>query len=107
MLASWNIDQCACEFANEIIKAAKESIPASWNIDQCACEFANEIIKAAKESIPNKVVTIQPLKPKWINGHVKRQIKQRKRLFRKTKRTNNESIWHKFRRKAKWSCINY
>ena len=87
------------KFRNKLSQINWDEMLASQNIDQCACEFAKEIIKAAKESIPNKVVTIRPLEPQWINGYVKRQIKQRKRLFRKAKRTNNESIWQKFRQK--------
>ena len=48
-------------------------------------------------AIPNKSVTIRPLEPLWINSQIKREIRKRKRLFRKAKRTNTAICWNKFK----------
>ena len=57
------------------------------------------IINSAKASIPNKTVIIRPTEPKWINSYIKRQIRQRKRLFKTAKRVKTEAAWTKFRQK--------
>ncbi|MEW8546435.1 MAG: hypothetical protein AB2693_23200 [Candidatus Thiodiazotropha sp.] len=56
-------------------------------------------MNAAKASIPNKRVTVRPNEPKWITSYIKRQIRQRKRLFKTAKRVNNETAWTKFKQK--------
>ena len=54
---------------------------------------------AARESVPNKIVTIRPSEPSWINSNVKRNIRQRKRLYKKAKRTNTVNRWEQFKHK--------
>lgn len=86
-------------FRNKLSHVNWDEILASNNIDECASEFSNKIMKAAKESIPNKTVTIRPSEPQWLNGYIKRQIRNRKRLYKKAKRKDNEISWQKFRQK--------
>lgn len=69
------------------------------NVNEIADKVTDLILKAAQESIPNKIVTIRPNEPQWINAFIKRQIRQRKRLFKIAKRVNNENAWTKFRQK--------
>ena len=69
------------------------------NLNEIAIKVTDLIIKAAKESIPNKTVKIRPNKPQWINSFIKRQIRQRKRLFRIAKRVKSEHAWAKFKQK--------
>ena len=38
----------------------------------------------ATAEIPNKIITIRPEEPVWINCYIKRQIRQRKMLFNKS-----------------------
>ena len=57
------------------------------------------IISSAKASILNKTVIIRPTEPKWINSYIKRQIRQRKRLFKTAKRVKTEAAWTKFKHK--------
>ena len=69
------------------------------NLNEIAIKVTDLIIKAAKESIPNKTVKIRPNEPQWINSFIKRQIRQRKRLFRIPKRVKSEHAWTKFKQK--------
>ncbi len=61
--------------------------------------LTSEILNAATESIPNKTALIRPSDNPWITGHIRKQIRQRKRLYRKAKRMNNVTNWNKFRTK--------
>ena len=54
---------------------------------------------AARKSIPNQIVTIRPSEPSWINSNIKRNIRQRKRLYKKAKRTNTVNRWEQFKHK--------
>ena len=71
------------------------------NVDQCAENITESSVSAAKLSIPNKTVTIRPSEPQWINSHIKREIRKRKRLFRKAKQNNTATHWTKFKQKRK------
>ena len=63
--------------------------------------YANNInttvISLAKECIPNRCIKIKPSEPPWINSTIKRNIRKRKRAYKKVKRTNSESDWKKFK----------
>ena len=48
-------------------------------------------------AIPNKMVTIRPSAPPWLNTHVRRAIRKRKRAHKFAKRLNNEEAWRKHR----------
>ena len=51
----------------------------------------------AKECIPNRCIKIKPAEPPWITTDVKRNIRKRKRAYKKVKRTKSESDWKKFK----------
>ena len=55
------------------------------------------VISLAKECIPNRCIKIKPSEPPWINSTIKRNIRKRKRAYKKVKRTNSESDWKKFK----------
>ena len=74
-------------------------ISAANNVDEIADKVSSIIIEAAKQSIPFKEITVRPNEPPWINSNIKRQIRQRKRLFKRAKKSNNENIWTQFRTK--------
>ena len=56
-------------------------------------------MSATETSIPNKIVTIRTNEPPWMNGRIRKMIRQRKRLYRKAKVTKYEHVWMKFREK--------
>ena len=69
------------------------------DLNETVNKVTDVIIESAKAAIPNKTVIIRPEEPKWINCNIKRQIRQRKRLFKIAKRRNNAITWTKFRQK--------
>ena len=86
-------------FGNKLAQVNWDNAFSFDNINTIADTITEHIITAAKESIPNKTVFIRPNEPEWINSNIKRQIRQRKRLFRRAKRINSQYAWYKFRRK--------
>ena len=77
---------------------------AEWNnlkdasVDNSADNVTKLITETVKLCIPNTDVTIKPQEPKWMNSDIKRKIRQRKRQYRKAKRSNNPHVWQKFRK---------
>ena len=43
------------------------------------------------------MATIRPSAPPWLNSHVRRAIRKRKRAHKLAKRSNNEESWRKYR----------
>ena len=76
-----------------------DALFTSNNINEISDNITQHILTAAKDTIPNKKVTIRPNEPEWMNSKIKTLIRQRKRLFRKAKRTNTEHAWNKFKLK--------
>ena len=52
----------------------------------------------AKECIPNRCIKVKPSEPPWINFTIKRNIRKRKRAYRKVKRTYLVSDWNKLKK---------
>ena len=68
------------------------------SIDRIVDIISSNILDAATKSIPNKFVTIRPLDPPWMHNEIRKLIRQRKRLHKQAKVTNNAFKWGKFRR---------
>ena len=68
------------------------------NIDTYATNISNSILTIASECIPNKSITVIPSDPPWITSGLKRQIRKRRRAYRKAKATNQSHHWAKFKR---------
>lgn len=70
----------------------------STDFDSDVKHFTEAILKAGEQSIPNKIVTIRPFEHPWITSRIKNLIRQRKRTYRKFKKTNNMRYWEKYKR---------
>ncbi|MCG7879453.1 MAG: reverse transcriptase domain-containing protein [Candidatus Thiodiazotropha taylori] len=74
-----------------------------WNslqdndINVYANNVTNKVSVLAKECIPNKNIRIKPQEPPWITSQIKTNIRKRKRLFKKAKRTNACVDWTRFK----------
>ena len=68
------------------------------NIDTYATNISNSILAIASERIPNKSITVKPSDPPWITSGLERQIRKRRRAYRKAKATNQSHHWAKFKR---------
>ena len=67
------------------------------DISLYASNLNSTILSLTKECIPNKSIRVRTSDPPWITTLLKRQIRKRKRLYRKAKQTNLEPNWIKFR----------
>ena len=68
------------------------------NLDTYATNISNSVLAMASECIPNKHITVKPSDPPWITSFLKRQIRKRRRAYRKAKKTNQLHHWAKFKR---------
>ncbi|XP_053383769.1 uncharacterized protein LOC128549981 [Mercenaria mercenaria] len=75
----------------------------NWNscidpdINIYASNIISQITVISKHNIPNKNITIRPSDVPWMNNNIRKNIRKRKRIYRKAKRTNSPNHWHKFR----------
>ena len=67
------------------------------NIDVYASNIESKITSLARECIPNKNIKVRPYEPPWLTTFLKRKIRQRKRAYRKAKRTRIDNHWLKFK----------
>ena len=67
------------------------------NIDVYASNIESKITSLARECIPNKNIKVRPYEPPWLTTSLKRKIRQRKRAYRKAKRTRIDNHWLKFK----------
>ena len=71
---------------------------AQDNVDSIARKLNTSILNAAEQSITNKIVTIRPTDSPWMHNEIRKLIRQRKRVHKQAKRTNNDHKWAKYRR---------
>ena len=76
-----NYDELRNKFLNFDWETCK-----SLNVDEYADNVSNVIFKTAEECIPNKIITVKPNEPLWINSRIKSLIRKRKRCYRKYKK---------------------
>ena len=94
----WNYDQGNFELLRN------KATSFNWDSikDNDTNSYANKINKTvtsiAKECIPNRCIKVKPSEPPWINSTIKRNIRKRKRAYRKVKKTNLVSDWNKFKK---------
>ena len=86
-------------FRHKLSQVNWANVFSTNDVNECAGKFTDSIMRVVKDSIPNKSVTIRPLETLWINSQIKREIRKRKHLFRKAKRTNAVICWNKFKQK--------
>ena len=67
------------------------------NIDIYARKVETKIISLSRECIPNKNIKVRPYEPPWLTTFLKRKIRQRKRAYKKAKRTHLENHWSAFK----------
>ena len=73
------------------------SLIRNTNIDLFTSNLTESIIDISNNCIPNKVISINPFEPPWMNADIKLKIRQRKRAYRKAKHNNFQIHWTRFR----------
>ena len=67
------------------------------DIDIYTNNITDKVNELTNAYIPNKTVRIRPYEPPWMNNKLRRQIRIRKRAYRKAKHTNSDFHWNRFR----------
>jgi hypothetical protein len=75
-----------------------DSLFLTDDIELITNEITNAILSAAESSIPSKIVTIRKGGPKWLSCKIRKMIRQKNRIHRKTKHFNNRMHWNKYRK---------
>ena len=70
----------------------------SNDIDIYAQNITDVIKRGRGNTIPHKTVNVKAHEPPWITSLIKRKIRQRKRLYKKARKSNNPSKWLKFKK---------
>ena len=93
----WNYDQGKYELLhNKATSFDWDSIKDN-DINTHANKINTTVTSFAKECIPNRCIKVKTSEPPWINSTIKRNIRKRKRAYRKAKRTKLASDWNKFK----------
>ena len=72
-------------------------------IDYITCSIRQTITDIANDTIPNIIICIRKDNPPWLTTAITNQIRRKKRIHKRTKQTNLEGHWVKFR-KARNIC---
>ncbi|XP_045206258.1 uncharacterized protein LOC123558446 [Mercenaria mercenaria] len=83
------------------LRDAVKNHPWDNYIDVDINTYANKVITTisdlAKQNIPNKTIKVRPLDVPWMTNDIRRNIRKRKRLYRKARITSTQHYWQKFR----------
>ena len=93
----WKYDEADYVRLNHLNTDFYWSTIKSEDINTYAESFTDTLMEFCSLAIPNKMATIRPSAPPWLNSHVRRAIRKRKRAHKLAKRSNNEEFWRKYR----------
>ena len=82
---------------NQLVSEFDWSKFKSNDINSYALNFTDTILEFCNMTIPNKLVTIRPSAPPWLNSSVRRAIRKRKRAHKRAKRLNTEDAWSRYK----------
>ena len=94
----WKSDQGNYELMKHTASVTDWNTLQHSDINICAKNLTDCISSITEPCTPNKKVIIRPSDPPWITTAIKRQIRKRKRAYRKAKQTNLQNHWDKFKR---------
>ena len=94
----WSYDRGDYNLLREIAASSNWDAFQDTDIDSYARNVTDHIKEISKQCIPNKSIRVRPSEPPWITSSIKRNIRKRKRLYRRAKTSNDLDIWNKFRR---------
>ena len=94
----WNYDQGNYELLHNKATSFNWDSGKDNDINTYANKINTAVTSIAKECIPNRCIKVKPSEIPWINSTIKRNIRKRKRAYRKVKRTNLVSDWNKLKK---------
>ena len=78
----WKFDNGDYDLLNRLIRNFDWSTIENDDINVYAENFTNKLLELSERSIPNKVVTIRPSDPPWVNNSLRNAIRKRKRAHK-------------------------
>ena len=94
----WRYDQGDYNLLRQNVASFNWNTLQHQDISVYATALVDKILDLSKQCIPNKVVTIRPADPPWMNSSIRKHIRKRKRAYRRAKRTNLLNDWSIFKR---------
>ena len=94
----WSFDKGDYTLLRNKAREVDWSTTKSDNIDTYASNTTETILSLARSAIPSKSVIIRPSDPPWFSSGLRSLIRQRKRAYRKAKRSDTPSDWASFRK---------
>ena len=87
-----------------LIKAQLEDFASSFlsansvssSVDSMWLQITSELHQILDDYVPTKMSTTRFNQP-WINSHLKRAARRKKKAYKKARRTNEESDWSRFK----------
>ena len=76
----------------DLLKEKASKTDWDEDINKYTENVTEQLIENAKQCIPNRLIKVNPMEPTWITSNIKRQIRKRKRLYKKAKRANNPDL---------------
>ena len=70
---------------------------AELTVDEYVNKITSNIMQSAEVSIPNKMLTIRPRDPPWMNNTIRRAIREKNKYHRSAKRINTNDAWIRYR----------
>ena len=80
-----------------ILKTTNQPKLAELTVDEYVNKITSNIMQSAEVSIPNKMVTIRPRDPPWMNNTIRRAIREKNKYHRSAKRINTNDAWIRYR----------
>ena len=92
----WRYDQGDYNLLRQNVASFNWNTLQHQDINVYATALVDKILDLSKQCILNKVVTIRPADPPWMNSSIRKHIRKRKRAYRRAKRTNLLNDWSIF-----------
>ena len=89
----WNYDTRNYDKLREMANSNDWNASINDDVNIYTENITNCITNMSRECIYNKTITVKPNEPNWITTDIKRNIRKRKRAYKKAKRTNLPRHW--------------
>ncbi|KAH3890067.1 hypothetical protein DPMN_014136 [Dreissena polymorpha] len=93
----WSYEDGNYDLLRETFSSLNWNTISSLDTDTYCTNITDTIIRNAKLCIPNRVIKIKPRNAPWLNTHIRRMIRKRKRAYRIAKTKKSDYHWSKFR----------
>ncbi|MCG8046285.1 MAG: reverse transcriptase family protein [Candidatus Thiodiazotropha endolucinida] len=94
----WKYDQGDYDSLRTKVANTDWDALADPDINTYTRNITNHINSLTAECVPNRTVRIRPSDPPWITTSIRKQIRKRKRVYKKATQRNTLYLWDKFKK---------